>query len=77
MKRKRGSAILVIIILSIAFSSYVSSAVLSNSHFISIRSKYEDIINEYYSKDINNLSNLYDELDNINKKYGWLVKKRW
>ena len=69
MKRKKGSAILVIIILSIAFSSYVSSAVLSNSNFIGITSKYEEILEKYYSKDVNNLSNLYEELDNINKKY--------
>ena len=69
MKRKKGSAILVIIILSIAFSSYVSSAVLSNSNFIAITSKYEEILEKYYSRDVNNLSNLYEELDNINKKY--------
>ncbi len=69
MKKKKGSAILVVIILSIAFSAYVSSTILSNSNFIKMKSKYENILNDYYYKDMDNLSNIYNELDSINKKY--------
>lgn len=67
LNKKKGSAILIVIILALAASAYVGSCIsLKNSYKVTV-DKYDKIINDYYSKDLENLPDLYNKLDKINK----------
>ncbi len=67
MNRKKGSAIVIVVILGITASAYVGSCItMKNSLKINI-DRYDRVINKYYSKDLENLSDLYNNLDKLSK----------
>lgn len=68
MNKKKGSAILVVIILTVTISIYISSAVSLSNNYKIVSDKYINTIKEYYSKDIDNLNEVYKNLESINKQ---------
>lgn len=67
VKLKRGSGILVIILSSIAFSIYATSAFSEIEHFSILLNKYEKNNKEYYEKYIDNVDEFYKLYDNNEK----------
>lgn len=67
-KKLRGSGILVVILSSIAFSIYATSAFTEIEHFSILLDKYEKNNKEYYERyidDIDEFYNIYDNNDDI------------
>ena len=63
-KKNKGSGILVVILSSIAFSIYSSTAFLDIEHLSILLNKYEKNNKEYYERYIDNVDgfyNLYEE----------------
>lgn len=67
MNRKKGSAIVIVVIITLTISAYINSAVFSNNNFSIMNSKYDKIIQNIYSEDMDNLSSVYDDLVKLNK----------
>ena len=66
-KKNKGSGILVVILSSIAFSIYSSTAFLDIEHFSILLNKYEKNNKEYYERYIDNIDefyNLYNDKQN-------------
>lgn len=65
-KKIKGSAIVVVMLVSIAFSVYVTSTYLEQEHFNLLQTKYEKNLKDIYEKDINNIQDYYNKvLENI------------
>ena len=67
MSKKKGSAILVVVILTITIAAYIGSAIISNNNCKIITSKYDKILEKYYSSQVADLDSQYEELLRINK----------
>ena len=67
MNRKKGSAIVIVVIITLTISAYINSAVFSNNNFSIMNSKYDKLIQNIYSEDMDNLSSVYDDLVKLNK----------
>ena len=67
MNRKKGSAIVIVVIITLTISAYINSAFFSNNNFSMMNSKYDKLIQNIYSEDMDNLSSVYDDLVKLNK----------
>lgn len=67
MNRKKGSAIVIVVIITLTISAYINSAFFSNNNFSIMNSKYDKLIQNIYSEDMDNLSSVYDDLVKLNK----------
>lgn len=64
LKKNKGSGILVVILSSIAFSIYSSTAFLDIEHFSILLDKYEKNNKEYYERYVNNIDEFYNLYEN-------------
>ena len=67
MNRKKGSAIVIVVIITLTISAYINSAVFINNNFRLMNYKYDKLNHNIYSEDIYNLSSVYDYLVKLNK----------
>ena len=67
MKRKKGSAIVIVVIITLTISAYINSAVFSNNNFGIMLEKYDDIIQNVYGENMDSINVIYDDLVKMNK----------
>ena len=63
MNKRKGSALLIVIILAVALTITVNGSLVSRNNLAIMKSKYSEIIQDHYSKDTNNLEFIYNEIE--------------
>ncbi|MDD3303721.1 MAG: hypothetical protein PHP54_02275 [Clostridia bacterium] len=61
-KLLKGSGVIVVIFVAIAFSIYTMTTFSENEHFSIMMNKYEKNNKEYYEKNIDDIENYYDRV---------------
>lgn len=62
-----GSGILVVILTALVFMVYSSSTYSEQEHYQMLQKKYENDIINYYSNDVQNIDDVYQNLINNNQ----------